>query len=105
MQPNTPPPLRCTSVYLPVDGASVLWKPRKICLNLSEFPAEVDDELQQQQTDRQEQQQAKQPERKKAVRLSVCLRDGPSQEQSQVSPGATEHLHTAPSSGSPERQV
>ncbi|KAL7387858.1 hypothetical protein ABVT39_002638 [Epinephelus coioides] len=63
---------------------------------LSEFPAEVDDELQQQQTDRQEQQQAKQPERKKAVRLSVCLRDGPSQEQSQVSPGATEHLHTAP---------
>lgn len=63
---------------------------------LSEFPAEVDDQLQQQQTDRQEQQQAEQPERKKAVCLSVRLCDGLSKEQSHISPGATQNLHTAP---------
>ncbi|KAA8583184.1 hypothetical protein FQN60_015730, partial [Etheostoma spectabile] len=50
----------------------------------------------QQQRDRQEQQQAKQPERKKAVRLSICLCDGLSKEQGQIRPGATQHLHTAP---------
>lgn len=63
---------------------------------LSELPAEVDNQLQQQHTDRQEQQQATEPERKKAARLSVRLCDGLSEEQSQISPGATEHLHAAP---------
>lgn len=63
---------------------------------LSEFPAEVDNQLQQQQTHGQKQQQAKQPERKKAVCPSVRLCDGLSKEQSQISPGAAQHLHTAP---------
>lgn len=63
---------------------------------LSELPAEVDNQLQQQHTDRQEQQQAAEPERKKAACLSVRLCDGLSKEQSQISPGAAEHLHAAP---------
>lgn len=63
---------------------------------LSEFPAEVHNQLQQKQTDRQEQQQAEQPEKKKTVCLSVCLCDGLSKEQSKVSPGAAQHLHAAP---------
>lgn len=66
---------------------------------LSDFPAEVDDQLQQQQTDGQEQQQAEQPERNKAVCLPVRRGEGLSKEQSQVSPGATQHLHSAPARG------
>lgn len=62
---------------------------------LSDLPAEVDDQLQQQQADRQEQQQNKQPEREEAVCLSVCLHHGLSKEQSQISPGAAQHLHAA----------
>lgn len=57
-----------------------------------EFPAEEDNRLQQQQTDRQEEQRAKQPERK-TVCLCVCERDSLSQEKGQMSPGATQHLH------------
>lgn len=63
---------------------------------LSEFPTEVDNQLQQQQTDRQEQQEAEEPERKKAVCLHVCLCDCLTQQQSQISPGARENLHIAP---------
>jgi len=59
---------------------------------LPELPAEEDEELQQQQADAQEQQQAEQPERKEAV----CLRGRLSEEQSQVCPGATQHLHAPP---------
>lgn len=100
--PNTPSPQLCTSVDVPVDGASVLWKLCQISLSLSEFPAEVDNQLQQQHTDRQEKQQAEEPERKKAACLSVRLRDGLSKNQSQISPGATQHLHTAQFSGTPQ---
>lgn len=63
---------------------------------LSEFPAEVDDQLHQQETDRQEEQRAEQQERKKAVCLSVCLCECLSKEQSHVSPGATQRRHAAP---------
>lgn len=90
---------------MPVDGASVLWNPGQVSLNLSEFPAEVHNQLQQKQTDRQEQQQAEHPEKKKTVCLSVCLCDGLSKEQSKVSPGAAQHLHAARFSGSPKRQA
>lgn len=63
---------------------------------LSEFPVQVDDQLQQQQTDRQEEQQDERPERKRAVCLSVHPCEGLSKEQSHISPGATQNLHTAP---------
>lgn len=56
-------------------------------LTLSQLPAEVDDELQQQKTDGQEEQQAKHPERQKAVDLS--------EEQGPFSPGAAQNLHAA----------
>lgn len=71
---------------------------------LSEFPAEVDNQLQQQQTDRQKQQEAQEPEKKKAACLSICLCDGLSQEQSHVSPGAAQHLHAAPVQQSEKRR-
>lgn len=59
---------------------------------MCEFPAEEVNSLQQQQTDRQEEQRATQPERK-AVCLFVCECDSLSQEEGQMSPGATQHLH------------
>lgn len=58
---------------------------------LSQFPAEVVYQLQQQQRDTQEQEQAEEQRGKTAACLSVRL----SEEQSQISPGATQHLHTA----------
>lgn len=91
-----------TSVYPPVVVTSVLWKLWQIILNLFEFPAEVDNQLQQQQTDRHEQHQAKDPERKKAACLTVGLCDGVTQEQSQISPGSTQSLHASLFSGSPK---
>lgn len=63
---------------------------------LSEFPTEVDNQLQQQQTHRQEQQEAEEPERKKAACLSVCLCHCLSQEQSKIGPGAKQNRHIAP---------
>lgn len=62
--PNAPPPpQRSVCLVWPVGAASVPRKPRDVSLNLSQLPAEVDDELQEQQTDGQEEQQAKHPER------------------------------------------
>lgn len=71
------------------------WKVNNV-LTLFEFPVEVDDQLQQQQTDWQEEQQADEEQRKKTVCLFVCLQDDLSQQQGHVSPGATQHLHPAP---------
>lgn len=58
---------------------------------LPELPAEVDDQLQQQQTDGQEQEQAEEPERAEAVRESVC--PSLAKQQGHVGPGAAQHLH------------
>lgn len=66
---------------------------------LSQFPAEVDDQLQQQQTGGQEQQQAEQPQWEKAVCLTFRLCDGLSKEHGYISPGATQYLHIAPAWG------
>lgn len=62
------PPQPSVSARPPADGASVLLI--QIRVTLSEFPAEEDDQLQQQQEDGQKQ-QTKHPNRKENVLLSV----------------------------------
>lgn len=70
------------------------WKVDEVP-TLPELPAEVDDELQQQQAHAQEQQQAEEPQRPELVHVCVRLPDGLTKQQGHVSPGAAQHLHQA----------